>query len=271
MRQRIASSRFARFASTPIRARSALLHLGTEFLLISKWLIASKEHHNYTYDLSPQNLRHLGWWVSGVTGASITECYEWIAEISDDEDFKRHVTQAIKASDRRELADLQVRIARRAGWYALVRAIQPHHVVETGTDKGLGSIVIAAALLRNGHGRLTTVDINPTAGSLISGDYAEVIDLVIGDSLAEINSLSKGVDLFIHDADHSTDHESLEIKRIEPHLNPHALILSDNAHATNVLVDWAELTGRSFSYFQEQPIDHWYPGAGIGAAWQPRK
>ena len=37
---------------------------------------------------------------------------------------------------------------RRLGWYALVRALKPRTVVETGADKGLGSCVLAALRLR---------------------------------------------------------------------------------------------------------------------------
>jgi hypothetical protein len=47
-------------------------------------------------------------------------------------------------------------------------------------------------------------------------------------------------------------------------------VLSDNAHATYALMTWAEATGRQFSYFAEQPADHWYPGGGIGLAHSAR-
>jgi hypothetical protein len=30
--------------------------------------------------------------------------------------------------------------------------------------------------------------------------------------------------------------------------------------------NFARKSGRKFLYFQERPKDHWYPGAGIGAA-----
>lgn len=268
-RQRLSASPFARLAAFPIRARIAFRHLGNESLLISKWLFVSKEHTNFTYDLSPRNVHHLAWWVSGVTGASIDDCRNWVFEALDDEVLKEHVIRATKGSDRRGLADVRISLARRAGWYAIVRATQPQHVVETGTDKGLGSLALAAALLMNGKGRLTTIDINPAAGYLISGEYAYVTDLVFGDSVAAISSIGSNVDLFIHDSDHSAEHESREIRAIEEKLSPHAYVLSDNAHATNSLLNWAESTGRCFSYFQEQPQSHWYEGAGIGAAWLP--
>lgn len=205
--------------------------------------------------------------MSTVTGASAKECSAWIAEALSDEDLKKHVRTAVDRSDRRGLADLDVRIGRRAGWYAVIRALRPEHVIETGTDKGLGSVVIAAALLRNGRGRLTTMDINPVAGYFISGRYSEVTSLVIGDSIARLNSLPHDIGLFIHDSDHSAEHEKRELEAVEPALISDARVLSDNSHATDSLLDWAELTGRRFLYFQERPESHWYPGAGIGAAW----
>lgn len=44
---------------------------------------------------------------------------------------------------------------------ALVRAIQPELVIETGTAYGYTARKIARALTRNGHGRLISMDIDP--------------------------------------------------------------------------------------------------------------
>jgi predicted O-methyltransferase YrrM len=152
----------------------------------------------------------------------------------------------------------------------MIRALRPQHVVETGVDKGLGTCVIAAALLRNGSGRVTSLDINPEAGYLAKGEpWSKVVDLVIGDSLASIGALDRPVDLFLHDSDHHTKHERREFTAVEPHLAPGALLLTDNVTATDVLMRHAEATGRRFLAFREQPLHHWYPGDGIGAAWRP--
>ncbi|MFM8856998.1 MAG: class I SAM-dependent methyltransferase, partial [Actinomycetota bacterium] len=102
-------------------------------------------------------------------------------ELLQDQALRKHVETATRTSVRRGLADTEVRFGRRVGWYALVRAMKPGHVVETGTDKGLGSLVIAAALLRNGRGSLTTIDINPQAGYLLAHPYSDVVDRVVGD------------------------------------------------------------------------------------------
>lgn len=266
-RAKVASSRWARLALLPERGAAAARHVGSETALASKWLVTSREHHNYTYGLTRRNISHLNWWVSVVTGAPVEECRAWVAEALADQDLQRHVQRAVAASDRRGLADLDVRIGRRAGWYAVVRALKPEVVIETGTDKGLGSVVIAAALLRNGHGRLTTMDINPAAGYFVSGKYADVTEVHIGDSVAALNSFQHGVGLFIHDSDHSAEHETHELTAVASKLEQGARVLSDNSHATDSLLNWVEGTGRQFLYFQEVPDGHWYPGAGIGAAW----
>ena len=183
---------------------------------------------------------------------------------ADDAALRRHIEQATARSARRGLADRRVRYARRVGWYAIVRATRPAHVVETGVDKGLGSCVLAAALLRNaaeGHpGRVTSLDINPEAGYLArSAPWSEVVDLVIGDSIAAIAALDRPVDLFLHDSDHSRAHEKREFDAVEPKLAPGAILLTDNVTTTNVLAEHAERTGRRFLAYRESPADHWYP------------
>jgi hypothetical protein len=77
------------------------------------------------------------------------------------------------------------------------------------------------------------------------------------------------VDLFIHDSDHTAEHEGREFAAIEDRLAPGGLVLSDNAHATDELAKFAERTGRRFLFFDERPDGHWYTGAGIGAALPP--
>jgi predicted O-methyltransferase YrrM len=237
-----------------------------------RWLFGSREHHNYTYELTRRNRNHLAWYVAAVCGVPVTSVRRWFAELESDEALRAHIAAATAASARRGLADRTVRYGRRLGWYAMVRARRPAHVVEAGVDKGLGTCVLAAALLRNaadGHpGRLTGMDINPDAGYLVGAKpWAEVVDLVIGDSVASIRSLTTPVDLFLHDSDHSVAHERAELAALRDQLAPQALLLTDNVTHTDVLARYAEATGRRFLAFTERPARHWYPGDGIGAAW----
>jgi hypothetical protein len=253
-------------AALPLRAKTVLTHDAIVVGQSARWLAQSREHTNFTYDLTPRNREHLAWWISTITSADVQQARSFIAELAGDSDLESHIVKMTMSSDRKGLADRSVRYGRRLGWYALVRALQPDHVVETGTDKGLGSCVFAAALIRNGHGRLSTIDLNPDSGYLISGRYAEVTDVVIGDSLETLRSDGSTVDFFLHDSWHSAAHEFAEFDAVTSRLTSNALVLSDNAHATDALATWAEQTGRDFSFFREEPSGHWYPGAGIGAA-----
>jgi hypothetical protein len=79
--------------------------------------------------------------------------------------------------------------------------------------------------------------------------------------------LKPQVDIFLHDSDHHAAHEAAEYRSISNLLSDHALVLSDNAHATDELASFALKSGRRFLFFDERPDRHWYPGGGLGVAW----
>jgi predicted O-methyltransferase YrrM len=271
-RRAIARTPLAPVAAFPKRLMRVARHDARVLRTSATWLFTSREHHNYTYDLTNLSREHLAWYVAAVCDTPVKQVRAHMTEIENDEALRRHIEDGIAGSARRGLADSRVRYARRVGWYAIVRARRPRHIVETGVDKGLGSCVLAAALLRNaaeGHpGRVTSLDINPEAGYLAKvAPWSEVVDLVIGDSLASIAALDRPVDLFLHDSDHRSAHERREFVAVEPKLAPGAILLTDNVTITNVLAEHAERTGRRFLAYRETPADHWYPGDGIGVAW----
>ena len=235
-----------------------------------RWTFRSREHYNYSYELEPRNLDYLASFCSVITGESFAKTREYIREVEEDTDLKEHVVRSNTNSKEKYVADLEARFGRRVGWYALIRACKPRLVVETGVDKGLGSVVIAAALRRNaneGHpGQLCGLDINPNAGYLLTPPYSKFGKVVFGDSLASIAAISDPVDFFIHDSDHSEQHEANELKAVREKLSPEALVLSDNSEQNSQLLEFAERTGRAFLFFSEKPKDHWWPGEGIGVA-----
>jgi predicted O-methyltransferase YrrM len=272
LRRSIARTPLAPVAAFPKRLVRVARHDARVLGHSARWLFTSREHHNYTYDLTRLSREHLAWFVSVTCATPVKQVRAYLAEIESDDALRRHIEQATAASARRGLADRRVRYARRIGWYAIVRARKPAHVVETGVDKGLGTCVLASALLRNAEegapGRVTSLDINPEAGYLAAAaPWSDVVDLVIGDSIASIGALEVPVDMFLHDSDHSVAHERREFEAVEPKLAPGALLLTDNVTVTNVLAEHAERTGRSFLAYRETPARHWFPGDGIGLAW----
>ncbi|MEO5921875.1 MAG: class I SAM-dependent methyltransferase [Pseudolysinimonas sp.] len=263
--QSLLDSPLAPVAAFPFRlaatARAAFRQIGAG----GRWLVTSRENTNYTYDLTPRNREHLAWFVANLAGIDVEEARGYLTEIETDTALAAYVTTATRESPRRWLADTEARFGRRVGWYALVRALKPSFVVETGTDKGLGTLVLAAAILRNGSGRLTTIDINPASGFLIGGQYATVTERIVGDGVATLKTLS-GIDFFIHDSDHSAEYEAQEFETITKNLSAAAIVLSDNSASSDSLPLWAEKNHRRFTFFDEQPARHWYEGAGIGAS-----
>jgi predicted O-methyltransferase YrrM len=236
------------------------------------WTFHSRETSNFTYDLDGANLNHLNAFVSAVTGISVEQSEKYMAEILDNEQLKNHVRTLTEAAPFRHVSDPLARIGRRVGWYILVRATKPRVVVETGVEKGLGSCVLTAALLRNraegSPGRYFGTDINPEAGYLFREPYASAGEILIGDSIESLKKLDHTIDFFINDSDHSADYEYREYETVEPKLSAGALLISDNAHTNDKLFQYARRTGRAFLFFREIPKDHWYPGAGIGVAWK---
>lgn len=272
LRRAIARTPLAPVAAFPKRLLTVARHDARVLAASARWLFTSREHHNYTYDLTRLSREHLAWFVSVVCDVPVNRVKYYLSEIESDDALRRHIEWTTSVSPRRGLADRRVRYGRRIGWYAIVRAKRPKHIVETGVDKGLGTCVLAAALLRNAEdgdpGRVTSLDINPEAGYLARAKpWSDVVNLVIGDSLESIAALDTPVDMFLHDSDHSVAHERREFQAIEPKLAPGALLLTDNVTVTNVLAEHAERTGRRFLAYRETPARHWFPGDGIGIAW----
>jgi len=157
---------------------------------------------------------------------------------------------------------------RRVVWYAAVRLLKPKLVVETGVHHGLGALVIISALKKNleegFEGRYIGTDIDPSAGSMISGDYSAWGTVLYGDSLRSLESLGQSIDIFINDSNHSADYELAEYFTIEHILSPNALVIGDNTHTSESLNLWSREKGRDFLLLYEKPKDHWYPGAAVG-------
>jgi predicted O-methyltransferase YrrM len=228
-------------------------------------VLATGETHNFTYELTERNLLYLAETIACVTQKPSLEIEGYIEEARNDGEL-RNLTLEDKRSD------LQCPFGRRLGWYAIARATRPRVIVETGVERGHGALILCAALLRNANngkpGRYYGTDINPAAGRLLTGKYAEVGKILYGDSIESLRRLGETIDLFINDSDHSVDYEFAEYLTIADKLSPGALVLGDNAHVTDKLAQFSRLHGRRFLFFQEDPKNHWYPGGGIGISFR---
>jgi len=251
----------------------ALPRVLRQLRLATRWTFTSKEHYNFTYDLTDLNERYLASFIAVVSGHPLREIEGYIAELKADERLRSVLMNRARASRDRHNSDIVPRYGRRMGWYALVRATRPRVVLETGVDRGLGTAVLAAALLRNAAegfpGIVYATDIVPDCGYLLDEPFKACCRILLGDSVTTLQSFEESVDLFLHDSDHRPEYEWAEFIAIEPRLHDASLVLSDNSAETSKLLEFAIRRGRSFLYFQDQPKDHWWPGDGIGAAFIP--
>lgn len=247
--------------------------LWRNFRLILRWLFTSKEYYNWTYYLTDLNRAYLASYVAVVTGHDLAEIERYIRELEEDEALKRVLRERTLASPDRHSCDVEPRYGRRLGWYALVRATKPRVVVETGVDRGLGTAVMAAALWRNAQegcpGKVYGTDIVADCGHLLAEPYKSHCEILVGDSVDSLKKFNQPVDVFIHDSLHTPEYEWAEFLAIEPRLHPGSLVMSDNSLFTPKLRDFAQRIRRSFLFFQDQPLNHWWPGDGIGTAFVP--
>lgn len=232
------------------------------------WFEKSKEQSNFTYQLTELNEHQLAGLIDVVTDCGIGTAQKYFSELKSDSGLSGHVNRMTLNSVLKDYADLNPGYGRRLGWYAMIRATKPRVVVETGIDKGLGSCVIASAILRNRlegfPGKYFGTDINRQAGYLFTDPYSCAGQILYGDSIDSLSKMDEPIDLFINDSDHSETYEAKEYLAIHSKLSYRAIILGDNSHATSALFDYAKTNNKRFCFFSEKPKDHFYPGAGIG-------
>ncbi len=256
------------------RLYAASKYFNRKYLQILKWGFTSNEDTNFTYDLTNANLISLAQTIAAVTSTNFNEILGYIKEAESNSELREHIISTTGNSKEKRFADKEVKFARRLGWYAFARAIKPKVIIETGVDKGLGSVLLCAALEQNTRegfpGKYYGTDINPDAGYLLIGKYKEFGQILYGDSITSLSDFTDMIDLFINDSDHSAEYEYEEYKIIKPLLKEDAIILGDNSHCTNKLSQFSLENDRHFLFFQEFPLNHWYPGAGIGISFNKK-
>ena len=250
-------------------------YFNKKYIQIFKWVFSSKEDTNFTYDLTNKNNLELLKTVESCLNVPFEQLKKYLDEILYDDDLKQFIRKKINASDLKNYADDHVCFSRRVGWYIIARSLKSKVLVETGVDKGMGSVVLCSALLRNKEegyfGRYYGTGINKKAGYYLDGKYLAVGEIIYGDSITSLKKFDKMIDIFINDSDHSARYEYQEYQTIKNKLSPKALILGDNSHATDKLLQFSIENGRNFILFREEPKDHWYPGAGIGISFPKNK
>jgi predicted O-methyltransferase YrrM len=230
------------------------------------FLLTDPEYTNYTYEIA--NNEQLADFLAAELRTDPEVIRSYIRELERDVLLREELCRSLaRRPDRRDVP----LYGRRAGWYGLLRAVRPRLVVEVGVHDGLGSAVLLQALERNrsegSDGRLIGVDMDRASGWLVPARLSVGYELLLERSstaLPEIVASGRPVGLFIADGDHSEAGEYADYEAVWTGLAADAILLTDNARSTGALRRFAAAHGRSFSFWAEQSIGHFWPGEGIG-------
>ena len=235
--------------------------------LARAWSKKHTEFSNFYYDLTIKNRMELASLIAAFFQTSPQEVLKYFNEA--DSDLVLKTTLSNFKLKNPQLKDSSMHIGRRLGWYAITRIVKPSVVVETGVHHGVGALVLSRALQLNRsegfQGTYYGTDIDLKAGILIKDFLNENCSVLYGDSIESLRGFADQIiDLFINDSDHSSDYEYREFLEVESKLSKRAIILGDNSHISDSLLRFSMERNRRFIFFAEKPLNHWYPGAGIG-------
>jgi hypothetical protein len=246
-------------------------YFSVDLASMARWVFRDSEDSNFYYDLEPKNEQYLVHLISNITGAPSSQVEIYLKEIKENIALRNRIEKSLIDSGYPK--NIQVRFGRRIGWYILIRILKPEVIVETGIDHGIGLSVICEAIQKNrmegSTGQYFGTDINPLAGKLSCPEYEAFSTILFGDSIKSLKKLDVKIDFFINDSDHSADYEMKEYEVVLDKLSENAVILGDNSHVTDKLALFSKTNNRTFFFFKEEPLNHWYPGAGIGISLSP--
>jgi predicted O-methyltransferase YrrM len=121
--------------------------------------------------------------------------------------------------------------------YSLVRATRPATIVEFGMSFGISAVHLAAAVRDNGTGRVVTTELSDTKIAAAKQTFAktgvaEVITILEGDALTTLKGLDGPIDFILLDG--WKDLYLPVIELLEPQLSAGALVVADNASASDM-------------------------------------
>ena len=122
--------------------------------------------------------------------------------------------------------------------YAMARVCKAERIVEFGTSMGLSTLYLAAALRDNGGGQLIGSELEPAKiararSHLEAAGLADLVEIREGDALDTLTDVGGEVDLALLDGAWSLYLPVLKL--LEPRLHTGAVVLAENAFATEFL------------------------------------
>lgn len=186
-------------------------------------------------------------WLRRLSGASPERIADVLAELGELVPVEAQIRREHLAAGRSYYAQFRAPFE----LYALVRLLEPDHIVETGVSSGVSSAHFLLGIRKNGRGTLHSIDLPlPQRGATFSPRESPVAippgrssgwamppelrdgwDLRIGPSESVLPGLVEAlpsVGIFLHDSHHTPAHLTFELTTVRPRLGPGSVVLADN-------------------------------------------
>lgn len=237
---------------------------------VFRYAIKSKETATFTYNLTPENEAYLINLVADIVKTDIHTIGHYFQELKSNLELRQAILHHLSSSVYKKKKDKRCDYGSKLAFYAIIRVMKPKVVVENGVEVGFTSIILCEALkmnIKEGHkGRFIGLDINKYAGDLIKAEpqYGAFSKMKYGDAIESLKSLNEKVDFYFSDGLRTYQYEKDEFACLKEKLNDGAIVITNKASFSKALFEVALSFPKKFSFFKEQPLDHWYEGAGIG-------
>jgi len=249
------------------RFRIAWKGLTSHAKISLKWLVSTNSNTNFDYEISLMSQKYGLNQISRIFQVPFVEVLKFANELEEDLELQSFLIHQIDASPIFGILPSKVIWGRRIFWYVIVRILEPDIVVETGTDKGLGSAVIGRASSKNGKGKIISVDLRPPRGFVMPDDkFGLPIEFVTENSIEYLRKSTSQIDIFLHDSNHEYEYEYAELSEAYEFLSERGLLLSDNSNQTTALFDFALSHGMSFENLRNSPTQYPFEEISLGIA-----
>jgi hypothetical protein len=203
-------------------------------------------------------------WVAELTGRGLSAAASAVDEARADRNLFAHLAREHRRVGRSSYIEIDAPLE----LYAIARLLRPANIVEVGVSSGVSSAYLLAALVRNGHGTLHSVDLPSTSSRSSKGRGASwsipegresgwavpsVLrrgwDLRLGDKADVIPLLARElrrVDLVVYDVPHEEVELVREFAELDPRLPRGAVAIVDhgpNGGPCLALRRWAQRRG----------------------------
>jgi hypothetical protein len=231
------------------------------------YVLLDPEVESYTYELANED--DVLEAIATALSRPREEIDRYAAEARDDPELGDRLSRRL-----RWRLDVKRRppLGKRLAWYVFARALKPRTLVETGTYRGLGSLVLLRALERNareGHeGELISVDGAPSAGDIVAPELRARWRCVIGSTFEVLPAVvgSRSVEMLVQDTPHTKENEGFEFGLALAHATDRLLLIGSSSSRAATLERLAREHGAPYHRVAIEPRDHFCRPSGLGFA-----